>query len=179
MALTLTENSRPQDFTGQGDALLSPYMKSFARELGGTPARRMVAAKDLVKSRFCRTRMSQLFGLVPSQMETVLRDVGVEDAVSWREMLEEGAGFQFAQCAQPRSALVTTIVHGHAAQGVKTVVRENTVSDQLGHAACGMVQVPDKLFGLVTTAHGHHLFTTNSASSTRRINNLHCGRDVV
>ena len=48
MALALDENSAPADFTGQRDAPFSPFFKSLARELGGSPACKLVAAKNLL-----------------------------------------------------------------------------------------------------------------------------------
>jgi hypothetical protein len=40
-------------------------------------------------------------------------------------------------------------VHGGAAQGEQTVVRQNTISDQLGHADIDRVSVPESIFKLV------------------------------
>lgn len=95
--MDLSDKHPPEAFYRRGDALISPYFKSIGRELGGTPERKVIEAKDLVKKRYARTRIQQLFKLTGKQFEEVLSDVGADTC--WKPMFEEHAGYTFTSTA--------------------------------------------------------------------------------
>ena len=153
------ENSAPEAFAGHPEACVSPYYKAFARELGGaltSPGAKAIKIKDILKGRFGRTRMGQMFRLTSSQFDMVLRDAGA--AVEWRDLIEETAGGKFAVpdwCTSSggleRAAVGRSQV-ANEARGDLTVARENTVSDALGRRQIERVVVPKAVFQSVTVS---------------------------
>ena len=155
MALILDENTAPADFTGQGDARGSPFFKAMARELGGSPGVKLIEAGKLVKGMYARSRLQQVFDLTQDQVGTVLVKAGVSTEVVpvWRRMLESASGFNFALPNVPASAHITTILQNGEGQGDKAIIRENTVSAQLGFECISRVSVPENLFSIVECKH--------------------------
>ena len=84
------EDSPPEALARYPLAPVSPFFKSFARELGGSPAEKAIKVKNLVKGRYARTRMKQLFGLTTTQIDSVLMEV--KASTCWRPIIEELGG---------------------------------------------------------------------------------------
>jgi hypothetical protein len=146
------ENSAPNAFAGHPDALLSPYYKSLAKELGGadrSPGNKAIAIKDRLKRKYLRTRMGQMFNLTTTQFDSVLTDVGAE--VHWRDVIQETGGGEFVKPECPSSARLALVNARDAgeAHGNITTVKENTVSHALGRAHIQCIVVPESIFQLV------------------------------
>jgi hypothetical protein len=146
------ENSAPNAFAGHPDALLSPYYKSLAKELGGadrSPGNKAIAIKDRLKRKYLRTRMGQMFNLTTTQFDSVLTDVGAE--VHWRDVIQETGGGEFVKPECPSSARLALVSARDAgeAHGNIITVKENTVSHALGRAQIQCIVVPQSIFQLV------------------------------
>jgi hypothetical protein len=141
------EDSPPEAFARYPLALVSPFFKSFARELGGSPAEKAIKVKNLVKGRYARTRMKQLFGLTTTQIDSVLMEV--KASTCWRPIIEELGGGKFVVPDCPSSAKLvpfSTDSPVDVGRGEVSQVKVNTLGDQLGKAQVARVWVPFSLF---------------------------------
>ena len=75
-ALLLDDSAPLEAFKGQRDARFSPFMRSFAKDVGGSPAEKMNQIPAKVKDRYVRTKMHQIFDLVRDQFDSVVKEVG-------------------------------------------------------------------------------------------------------
>ena len=100
----------PEDFKDKLDAPISPWFNAWAREMGGSPAEKLMQAKRLAKSRFARSRLSKLLDLTSVHFESILTDPLVKADPLWRPVAEDYLGRAFARPAVPHphlSGLVT------------------------------------------------------------------------
>ena len=149
MSLLPDENSMPEDFAGKPDAAISPFYKALSRTLGGptsSPGAKAIKVKDLIKGRFARTKMGQMYALTTTQFDTVL--IEVKAHVCWRPLIEEvgGGNFRVPQC--PSSARLVEISSQAAdtGRGAVKVLKENTLTDEIGRSQVLKVWVPKHLF---------------------------------
>lgn len=144
-----TSASKPEAFAGRGDARLSPFFRALGRDLGGSPGRKAAQCQQIIKVKYGRTKMKQLWRLTTVQMERVLQEVGAD--VCWRPMIEDAGGFMFEVPDVPESAaLVQTGGTLAAGRGELTRTVENTVADSLGVVSLCRIWVPEAIFALVT-----------------------------
>ena len=146
------ENNDPDDFAGIGDAGVSPFYKSLSKRLGGeltSPGAKAIKVKNLIKGRFARFKMKHMFKLTESQFDHVLVEAKAD--VCWRPMIEELGGGKFEKPDCPSSAALVTFAARTASdmpavgRGDVKVVKENTLSDELGRESVDRVWVPKSL----------------------------------
>ena len=133
MLTALDENNAPEDFTGRGDALISPFFKSIGKRVGGSPQKRVIVLKDSVKRKYGRYSLNQMFRLAQTQFDGLLTEAGIDTC--WRPMIEETASMRFV--APSTADAIVTFSAGRSVvpqegRGEVKKVKVNTVSDQLG-----------------------------------------------
>ena len=122
----------PEDFAGKPDAAISPFYKALSRTLGGptsSPGAKAIKVKDMIKGRFARTKMGQMYALTTTQFDTVL--IEVKAHVCWRPLIEEvgGGNFRVPQC--PSSARLVEISSQAADTGRGAVTNEEDAEVEL------------------------------------------------
>jgi len=125
----------PDDFKHRHDAPMSPFFTAWGRELGQPGLDKLIAAKDLVKQRFGRARLSQMLLLTEEQFEGVLSEAGADPY--WRLVCEDYLGAHFAKPEVPASssAISRAIFRApteHMRLEVKPSGKASTVSSVLG-----------------------------------------------
>ena len=95
------ENAPPESYAADKEQRASPLFRAWAREAGGTPARKIVELGQLVKSRYARGRISSVLSLTTTQFEAACREVGGED--SWRSTFEFFVDGEFKKPQVPSS----------------------------------------------------------------------------
>ena len=155
MALTLSENSRPEDFNGQADALLSPFFKSLARENGQARDGPIIATKDEIKRKFLRTRIGQMFQLTTTQFDEVVTKSGGD--VAWRPAIESMCGFEFKSPAlssadQLMSGVNSVVKQEGAGEGADIIMGENTLCKEMGKAKYSRIRIPDVVMYMLMCA---------------------------
>jgi hypothetical protein len=160
----LDESSRPEQWRGKGNQLISPFFRSIAREMGSGPAAdKAIEIKNNIKRLYWRTRMHQLFKLTPEQFDKAGGDSCLREAVE-----EYGGGtFVQPQVLQPLPAQVRRRPSNENssdaedadveelqdedefedAVGAGEVIKqvENTLSQELGQAKLAKVIVPSQV----------------------------------
>jgi hypothetical protein len=91
-----------EDFKYNLEAPITPWFKAWADEMGPEAGEQLMKAKDLVKSRFARPRLSKMLKLTNCQFEGVLTDAGAN--ALWRPIAEEYLGAMFSKPSVPSSA---------------------------------------------------------------------------
>lgn len=157
-ALHMDDDALLDDFVGKPDARVSPYCRAIAREIGGSPGKAAIVAGDIVKKRFAKTRLRQLFHLTTSQFESVLSEAGADP--SWRPMFEEAAGMQFQVITCPVVTSSASIEKSRAlaleGYGAQTLYKTNTLSVELGSASVSRILVPTEVFVVKITGDSRH-----------------------
>jgi hypothetical protein len=103
----LTENDAPQAFANQPEAKLTPYFRSIAHYVDDEKmGKAIVAAKDIVKERYARTRLEGLFKIERGQFGSCLTEAG--GRASWTPLFEEFASMKFISTPAARSGTPST-----------------------------------------------------------------------
>ena len=152
MALVLSENSRPEDFNGHADAMLSPFFKSLARENGQDCEGPIMATKDMIKRKFLRSRIGQMFQLTTTQFDEVVTTSGGD--VAWRPAIEGMCGFEFKRPApssadQLMSGVVSVDQHEGVGEGAAIITSENTLCKELGKSKYTRIRIPDVIMNML------------------------------
>ena len=160
-----TENDHPQSFAGRGELPLTPFWKSIANTLEGSPAEACIGVKNAVKRKYLHTTISDMFDLAEGQFEEILdAQPGADKA--WRPTIEKYGGFKFRH---PNNAMVLgangVSLQSAEMQGKGQVKkeRENTLFEQLGKAYVNQIIVPRQVTGIVTLAVGKQLSKSGSS----------------
>jgi hypothetical protein len=150
----------PEAYAGKEDARLSPFFKALARELGGSPGRAITKTSEVVKKRWAKTRMRQLFQLTCDQFEATLVECGGDS--NWRPLIEDTAAMSFQRIERPDAAkqianysnsYKTGIMEGF---GPVSVQRENTLTDELGMNKVRRIRVPESVFAVSNVTNSAH-----------------------
>ena len=149
MAPALLDDTAPLEaFKGQVDARFSPYMRAFAKDVGGSPAERMENIAPLIKKRFARAKMHQVFALTRNQFDGVLTEVGGDPG--WTPMIEENAGMSFVTNDPSAAAVAGTqssrSTEAERGEGEQTKTTDNTLSKELGARQIKCLLVPQWVF---------------------------------
>jgi hypothetical protein len=92
----------PDDYKERLDSPMSPFFTAWGHDLGESHTSKLLAAKDLVKARYGRSKIRQMLGLTEGQFEGILSEVGADPY--WRLVCEEYLGAKFAKPQVPASA---------------------------------------------------------------------------
>ena len=103
----LDENAPPESFAGRLDHAASPLFRSWARETGGSPGKKINNLGQLVKNRYARARIGQILKLTENQFEQACVEVGGD--AGWRLTFESFVAAPFTKPAVPCSAYLAQL----------------------------------------------------------------------